>query len=365
MSSVAARINTELGSTVFERGNTPVCSIPDDYVSPGESKWFVLPSGPDAGKKLFYYDEVIGEGEPESTLLFVHGNPESSYTYRQTIDSVKSKANKAYRVIAMDHIGFGLSDQATFEMVDMHHSNNLKQLITYLDLHTVTLVIHDWGGAIGVGAMIDTPERVSSLVLMNTTIFPMPRQGWNFTNFPFSGKLSWNSLGYLTPWACWRLVPPMVMFSGVGRLRFVTRAISVLARAAIGQLSEAERLYRDMFTTKANALSSMRNVKQTKHWGHGYCYYDSSLGWQDNRAFYKNMQEHIAECWGASGQNINVRAFWGEWDPTAQASVQKQWTDALPQMRDFVQLYPDRGHFVEEHEYEDIAQAVVEVSNLS
>ena len=352
-------------TVVLEKGDTPLSRVPEDYVSRGEAKWFVVPQGPDAGKRLFFYDEIIGEGAPEATLVFVHGNPESSYTYRQTIESVKRLASKTYRVVAMDHIGFGLSDQATFEMVDMHHSNNLKQLIAFLDLQKVTLVIHDWGGAIGIGAMIDTPERLDNLVLMNTTVFPIPLNGWNFTNFPFPGKLSWNSLGYLIPWQWWRMIPPIVMFSSVGRWKFIARSCSLLTRAVLGRLTEGESLYRDMFKTKSNALSSMRNVKQTKLWGHGYCYFDRTLGWQDNREFYQNIQNNISSRWGPDGGDIGVRAFWGEWDPTAQSSVQSQWTDALPQLNGFIRLYPNRGHFIEEHEYRDIAEAIVEVSSLA
>ena len=365
--STAQPNKTLLGQVVTERGNTPLREIPKDYVSDDAARWLVLSEGPDAGKRLFFYDEIFAaeEGdEPEVTLLFVHGNPESSYTYRQTIEYIRRTTKKAVRVVAMDHIGFGLSDQASFQMVDMHHANNLKQLIAHLDLHNVTLVIHDWGGAIGVGAMIDTPERVSNLVLMNTTVFPMPLQGWNYTNFPFPGQLAWNRLGYWMPWRWWRMIPPLVMFSGVGRTQFFSRTLSILGRALFGRLSEGERLYRDMFSTRNNALSSMRNVKQTKVWGHGYCYFDPNLGWQDNRSFYRNMQEKLANCWGPEGRNIGVRAFWGEWDPCSQVSVRQQWLQALPQLEGNIRLYPQRGHFVEEHEYRDIAASIVEVSGL-
>ncbi|MAZ89087.1 MAG: hypothetical protein CL693_15775 [Cellvibrionaceae bacterium] len=350
---------------VKEKGNTPLKKIPDDYLGSFDARWLILAEGPDAGKKLFFYDQVIGEGEPEETLLLVHGNPECSYTYRQTVDAVARKTKRACRVVAMDHIGFGLSDQASFEMVDMHHANNLKQLILHLDLTRVTLVIHDWGGAIGIGATIDTPERVDNLVLMNTTVFPMPLRGWNFRNFPFSGKLSWNSLGYLMPWRWWRAVPPTVMYSGVGRWGLMARALSVCLRSMLGRLSSSEQLYWDMFKSKTNALSSMRNVKQTKVWGHGYCYFDAALGWQDNRDFYHNVQEKLGACWGVEGRNIGVRAFWGTWDPTAQPSVRGQWLQVLPQMEGNICLYPQRGHFVEESEYEAIADGIIDVMKLA
>ncbi len=66
----------------------------------------------------------------------------------------------------------------------MHHANNLLQLVRYLDLQNVTLVIHDWGGPIGVGAFIREPQRVSNLIVLNTTIFPMLPDGPLYTNYP-------------------------------------------------------------------------------------------------------------------------------------------------------------------------------------
>ena len=63
----------------------------------------------------------------------------------------------------MDHIGFGISDQATFEMVEIHHSDNLLQLIRHLDLKDVTLAVHDWGGPIGVGTFIQEPWRMTTM----------------------------------------------------------------------------------------------------------------------------------------------------------------------------------------------------------
>ncbi|BFM18467.1 hypothetical protein R50073_46500 [Maricurvus nonylphenolicus] len=349
-------------------GNTPITHIPDDYMPAGSGRWLILPEGPDAGKKLFFYDHTFGgdgKRKVDATLVFVHGNPESSYTYSQVITEVERQAaaGKSCRVVAMDHIGFGLSDQASFEMVDMHHANNLKQLIAHLNLTEVTLVIHDWGGAIGTGAFIDTPERVKHLVLMNTTIFPMPLQGMNCTNFPMRW-LPWNTLGYRVPWRLWKHIPPIVMFSSVGPWKMITRTLDYTLRAISGRLTEGEVLYRDMFKTRSNALSSKRNVKQTKVWGHGYRYFDKDQGWQDNRAFYQNMQKKVPECWGPSGQHIGVRGFWGEWDPCARAEVREQWQEALPQLSGHMQTFPEVGHFVEEHKFVEIAAGIVEVSGL-
>lgn len=101
---------------------------------------------------MFYSDiqispdegEEEAEGEPDYTLLFVHGNPENSYTYRHIREHL-AKPNKSLRLISPDHIGFGLSDQCDFEMAEMHHAENLAQLVRHLDLQRVFLVVHDWG----------------------------------------------------------------------------------------------------------------------------------------------------------------------------------------------------------------------------
>lgn len=356
------------------KGNSPVNRIPDDYYPEGSENWYVLPEGKDQGKKLFFYDFTIGQdrsASPEASdsadalpvIVFVHGNPESSYTYSQVRDQLMAHAQGPARIIAMDHIGFGLSDQASFEMVEMHHAANLSMLVKHLDLQNITLVIHDWGGAIGIGAFIDQSERVKSLVLMNTTVFPIPLQGLNYTRFPFR-YLNWNSFGYRIPWRLWKHIPPLVMYSTVGKWAFIKRSANFFWRSLRGQLSEGEVLYRDMFSTRMNALSSKRNVKQTKVWGHGYRYQDATHGLQDNRAFYKHIQKQLPLKWGGEGANIPCRAFFGEWDPAARIEVQEQWIEALPQLEGQIQTFPDAGHFVEEHKFVEIAEGILEVAGL-
>ena len=110
-------------------GDTPLTPVPADYSAGAPRRWFVLERGPDAGKKMFFFDTRPGGGEGP-TVLFVHGNPECSYTYRMVIKALARSRNPAgTRIVAMDHIGFGLSDQASHEMVDKHHAGNLAQLV--------------------------------------------------------------------------------------------------------------------------------------------------------------------------------------------------------------------------------------------
>ncbi len=347
--------------------NSPLTNPPSDYCPPESARWFVLPKGPDRGKRLFYYDHVLGKGTPKTTVLFVHGNPESSYTYRHVRDSL-ADAGAPIRIIAMDHIGFGLSDQAGFEMVDMHHARNLAMLIEELDLNDVTLVIHDWGGPIGIGAFMDFPERVTALALMNTTVFPMPDEGWTYENFP-SPLLAWSSLPNRIPDALWGGMAGYVVSGRLSKSP-VRMALSVAAHFLrhafrLFPSGSPEYVFSTQFRTRANARSSKRNVRQTPVWGHGYEYEDPNQGLQSNKIFYKFIQANISSWWGPEGANIPGVAFFGKIDPCGKSSVIRQWQEALPQLEKETHVFPKESHFIEEHKGPEIAQAILRIRGLS
>lgn len=110
--------------------------------------------------KMHYIDE--GRGEP---IVMVHGNPTWSFLYRHLIKGL----SEHYRCIAMDHIGFGLSDKPwNWSYYPEDHAKNLDLLIKKLDLKNVTLVVQDWGGPIGLSYALNAPENVKRLVIMNT-----------------------------------------------------------------------------------------------------------------------------------------------------------------------------------------------------
>ncbi|MFV0444195.1 MAG: alpha/beta fold hydrolase [Planctomycetaceae bacterium] len=115
------------------------------------------------GARLHYVDD--GQGP---VLLFVHGNPTWSFAWRKFIQAFAPE----YRCIAVDHIGCGLSDKPQqYSYTLDQHIANLVQLIDRLDLRDVTLVGHDWGGCIGMGAAVERPDRFRRFVLMNTAAF--------------------------------------------------------------------------------------------------------------------------------------------------------------------------------------------------
>ncbi len=117
--------------------------------------------------RLHYIDE--GEGP---VVILVHGNPTWSYYYRHVIRLLR----KTHRVIALDHIGCGLSDKPQkYDYTLQNHIQNLTDLINFLEIETFSLVVHDWGGAIGLGAGGLAPEKVEKVVILNTAAFRSTR----------------------------------------------------------------------------------------------------------------------------------------------------------------------------------------------
>lgn len=133
---------------------------------PFASHWLDLPGG-----RIHYVDEGPRSAPGEAatpTLLFVHGNPTWSFHWRRPISALRP----LYRCVALDHLGCGWSDKPTRFLTLNEHIANLLTLIERLELEDVTLVAQDWGGAIGLGAMLRCPERLSRIVLTNTGAFP-------------------------------------------------------------------------------------------------------------------------------------------------------------------------------------------------
>lgn len=113
---------------------------------------------------------MLDEGSPGAPpLLCVHGNPSWSILYRH----VAREFSGSYRVLAPDHLGCGLSEQPagwTYRLED--HVANLERIVLEMDLRDVTLVVHDWGGPIGLSVATRHPERFARIVITNTGAFP-------------------------------------------------------------------------------------------------------------------------------------------------------------------------------------------------
>lgn len=136
-----------------------------DWVSselyPFASRYFAVPRG-----RIHYVDE--GAGTP---LVFLHGNPSWSFEYRHLIAALRGD----YRCIALDHLGFGLSERSR-NKADYHpqaHAENFAALMDALQLDQVTLVFSDWGGPIALDWARKHPERVVGIVALNSWFWPV------------------------------------------------------------------------------------------------------------------------------------------------------------------------------------------------
>jgi haloalkane dehalogenase len=117
------------------------------------------------GLRMAYVDE--GAGEP---VVFCHGEPTWSFLWRKVIPPVR---DAGYRCIAPDLLGFGRSDKLT----DMdwysydRHTDTLARFFEELEITGATVVVHDWGGPIGLRLAVEHPERVSRIVILDTGLF--------------------------------------------------------------------------------------------------------------------------------------------------------------------------------------------------
>lgn len=160
------------------------------------------------GPRLHFVDQ--GAGTP---VLMVHGNPTWSFYWRELIRALQPHC----RAVAVDHVGCGLSDKPQrYPYTLQQHTNNLIRLCDHLQLRQATLVAHDWGGAIGLGAVLERPESFARLVLLNTGAFPPPRVPWRIAacRTPLLGRAALRGLNLFARAALWmaveRPLPPAV-----------------------------------------------------------------------------------------------------------------------------------------------------------
>jgi haloalkane dehalogenase len=117
------------------------------------------------GLRLAHVDE--GDGPP---VVFLHGEPTWSFLWRQVIPPVR---DAGFRCVAPDLVGFGRSDKPTDTSFYSHagHVALAATLLEDLDLRGATIVVHDWGGPIGLQLAVDHPERIERLVILDTGLF--------------------------------------------------------------------------------------------------------------------------------------------------------------------------------------------------
>jgi pimeloyl-ACP methyl ester carboxylesterase len=262
--------------------------------------------------RLHYVDEGPREGP---TLLFVHGNPTWSYMWREPIAALSEQGR---RCVAFDHMGFGRSDKpphlARYSLGA--HIEHARTLVEQLDLTDVTLVAHDWGGPIGLGAMLDHADRLSSAVLINTWAWELP----SFVP-PFIREFRTEGLGEILVLA--------------GNLFVESIPGGMASRVTDPVMMEAYRAPFPDYWSRVGMLAFQRDIPFTE-------------------------RDRSAELMGSiherlQPRDIPVTLVWGMRDPVFQPVFMDQWRELFPDAR-VVEL-EDAAHFVPE----DRPDAVTEV----
>ncbi len=184
------------------------------------------------GARMHYVD--VGEGDP---VLFLHGNPTSSYLWRNIIPHMTDHA----RCIAPDLVGMGQSDKPKIKYRFFEHYRYLQGFIEALELTNITLVLHDWGSGLGFYYASRHPENVKALAFMEAIIKPM---AWSEMPLPF------------------RIAFRLFRLDGIGWLMLVPLNLFVnglVPASVVRKLSaEEKRAYRAPFPT----WRSRRPVRQ-------------------------------------------------------------------------------------------------------
>ncbi len=263
------------------------------------------------GLRYHYLDEGRGE-----VLVLLHGNPSWSFYYRELVKGLRDR----YRCIVPDHIGCGLSDKpgdAAYDYRTEHRVADLERLLAHLGIRdNVTLIVHDWGGMIGMAWAHRHPEAVARIVLLNTAAFPLPAA----KPFPWQLALTRTPLGAL-------LVRGLNAFSrGATRLAVTRRPMPKAVRDA----------YAAPYDSWANRIATLRFVQEIP-------LRPTDRGW----TLLSEVEAGLSRF-----RATPVLICWGEKDFVFDQHFLAKWREHLPEAT--VRQFPDCGHYVLEDAPEEI-----------
>lgn len=250
----------------------------------------------------------IDEGKSE-TILFVHGTPSWSFDFRNVIKVLQ----KNYRCVAIDHLGFGLSDKPEkYEYTTLNHAKNLTAIIEQLQLKNITLVLHDFGGPIGFHYAIENTQNINKIVVLNSWL--------------------WSSKDN----------PDYIQFSKILKsplLPFLYRYLNFSPRFLLPQSFGKNKLKKELLPqyTQPFANSSQRN---------GALDFAKSL---------LNDQDWFEDLWNKRStiQHLPVLFVWGMQDKFVKPAYLEKFVSGFTNT--LVHTLPHCGHFPQEEHPEEVA----------
>jgi len=275
----------------------------DRELYPFAPRRFATPAG-----SLSYLDE--GQGPP---ILFVHGTPSWSFEWRDVVRALSA----SHRCVAPDHLGFGLSDKpADAPLTPADHAARLAALVDALDLTDLTLVVHDFGGPIGLPLALTRPERVRRLVILNSFLWPTAGD-------PALQRID------------------RVIRGPLGRFlyRWLNLSPRVLLPASFGQRSRLtpriHRQYLGPFRRRADRQAP-------------YAMARALVGESASYGAHWEQRDTLAR--------LPVTLVWGERDPAFTEVHLQRWLQAFPDAA--LIRVPDAGHFVAEERPDAVIDAL-------
>lgn len=263
------------------------------------------------GARLHYVDEGTGP-----LVVFVHGTPTWSFEWRHAIVALRPRC----RVVAMDHLGFGLSERpanAGYRPED--HAARFRAFIDAVcPTGPVTLVVHDFGGPIALDWALDHPERLAHLVVVNSWM-------WALDDDPGMRRKARFAAGAVGRWLYLRLNASLrlIMPSAYGDRRRLTSAIHAQYLAVFPDATSRERV---LFALAQSLLGSSR--------------FFASLWQRRNRL-----------------ANVDVHLLWGVRDSALPLHFLDRWHQAVPHAR--ITRLAEAGHWPHEEAPDAVAQALL------
>lgn len=261
------------------------------------------------GSRIHYVDE--GQGD---VVLFVHGTPTWSFEFRHLIAALAPK----YRCIAPDHLGFGRSDRPIgADYSPQAHAKRLAAFVDGLGLDRFTLVVHDYGGPIGLPLALSNPSSVTRLVIMNSWLWPLDDDA----DMKRRAQLAGGSLGrflYKYANASLRLLMP----SAYGDRRKLTK--------------EIHRQYLDVFRDRRARVDVLHALARAL---------------LESRSYYADLYARADRL-----RDIPTLIVWGMKDVAFQPNQLARWQSLLPAAQ--VCRIESAGHWPHEEEPDAVINAI-------
>jgi haloalkane dehalogenase len=259
-----------------------------------------------------------GAGEP---VVMLHGNPTWSFYYRNLVLALRD----SYRCIVPDHIGCGLSDKPPESLYDYSlksRVDDLEALLDHLGLkENLTLVVHDWGGMIGMAFAARHPTCIKRIIASNTGAFPLPK----------SKRLPWSLwLGRNTRLGAWLILKKNAFCRLAARWCVKRKPLAPEVRA----------MYLRPYDTPENRIAVLKFVQ--------------TIPLKERDAGYDIVQNTASSL--EKFASVPTLLLWGVRDFVFDRHFLAEWQRYLPHAE--THIWPDCGHYLLEDATDEVIMRV-------